>query len=162
MRYGSERPTLYARIGEQIMLARRRAGLTQRQLGVKLGISHVAVGDIERAKSRPDLDNLAVIADVLDVPLCQIVALERRRRPTEGQRVSEHPHIPPHIREWMQTPDGYRRVTEIVLDALNDTTNVVTNTEVREIVEEAYRRQHGRRTVRPEPGGDGGEGEPCS
>ena len=62
------------------MLARRRADLTQRQLGEKLGISHVSVGDIERAKSRPDLDNLAVIADALDVPLSQIVVIEERAR----------------------------------------------------------------------------------
>lgn len=81
MRYGSERPTLYIGIGEQIMLARRRAGLTQRELGAKLGISHVSVGDIERAKSRPDLDNLAVIADALDVPLSQLVVLGLRAGP---------------------------------------------------------------------------------
>ena len=84
MRYGSERPTLYTAIGEQIMLARRRAGLTQRELGQKLGISHVAVGDIERAKSRPDLDNLAVIADALGVPMSTIVVLPNDRWPTGG------------------------------------------------------------------------------
>lgn len=70
------------------MLARRRAGLSQRVLGERLGISHVAVGDIERAKSRPDLDNLAVIADALDVPLSQIVVVGRAR-PRAGAGGSE-------------------------------------------------------------------------
>jgi transcriptional regulator with XRE-family HTH domain len=82
MRYGPDGPTYYADIGERIMLARRRAGMTQRDLGRRLGISHVAVGDIERAKTRPDLDNLGVIADALGVPLSEIVMLERRRPAT--------------------------------------------------------------------------------
>jgi hypothetical protein len=62
-----------------------------------------------------------------------------------------YPHIPPHIREWMATEDGWQRVTEIVLDALDDTTNVVTNVEVRDLVEEAYRRR-----PRPDRPGAGG------
>lgn len=76
MKYGRGDPggPIYQRVGEQILLARRRLGWTQRELGERLGISHVAVGDIERGKSRPDLGNLAVIADVLGVPLCQLLA----------------------------------------------------------------------------------------
>jgi transcriptional regulator with XRE-family HTH domain len=87
MKYGQGDPgkAIYQRVGEQILLARRRLGWTQRDLGERLGISHVAVGDIERGKSRPDLGNLAAIADVLGVPLTQIVVLERRQR-AEGQQ----------------------------------------------------------------------------
>lgn len=69
MRYAREGPSLYVGVGEQIMLSRRRAGMTQRQLGEKLGVSHVAVGDIERGKTKPNLDHLAAIAKALDVPL---------------------------------------------------------------------------------------------
>ena len=83
MRYGPERPTLYTGIGEQIMLARRRAVLTQRELGQLLGVSHVAVGDIERGQTKPNLDNLSVIADALGVPLSQFLVLERRARTQE-------------------------------------------------------------------------------
>lgn len=73
MRYAREGPSLYAGVGEQIMLARRRAGLTQRDLGERLGVSHVAVGDIERGKTKPNLDHLAAIAEALDVPLKQLL-----------------------------------------------------------------------------------------
>jgi transcriptional regulator with XRE-family HTH domain len=73
MRYAREGPSLYVGVGEQIMLARRRASLTQRQLGEKLGVSHVAVGDIERGKTKPNLDHLAAIAEALDVPLTQLL-----------------------------------------------------------------------------------------
>lgn len=79
MRYGDQRQSLYPVIGEQIMVLRRRAGLTQRDLGKRLGISHVAVGAIERGRTKPDLDNLAMIATALGVPLSDIVMLERQR-----------------------------------------------------------------------------------
>lgn len=73
MRYAREGPSLYRGVGEQIMLARRRAGLTQRDLGQKVGVSHVAVGDIERGKTKPNLDHLAAIAEALDVPLKELL-----------------------------------------------------------------------------------------
>lgn len=73
MRYAREGPSLYLGVGEQIMLARRRADLTQRQLGERLGVSHVAIGDIERGKTKPNLDHLAAIAEALDVPLKQLL-----------------------------------------------------------------------------------------
>lgn len=82
MRYGlSGQPSLYIAIGEEIMVARRRAHLSQRQLGERLGVSHAAVSDIETGKTRPNLDVLAVIAEALGVPLSQIVCLGRTRAP---------------------------------------------------------------------------------
>lgn len=76
MRYGKQGRSMYPDIGERIMLARRRAGMTQRELGQRLGVSHVAVGDIERGKTKPDLDNLAAIAGALGVPFSQIVVFD--------------------------------------------------------------------------------------
>lgn len=67
------------------MLARRRAILSQRDLGKRLGISHAAVSDIETAKTRPNLDNLAVIADALGVPLSQLVVIPSRRRAAQHE-----------------------------------------------------------------------------
>jgi transcriptional regulator with XRE-family HTH domain len=75
MRYAREGPSLYVGMGEQIMLARRRANLTQRQLGDRLGVSHVAVGNIERGKTKPNLDHLAAVAEALDVPLSRLLAV---------------------------------------------------------------------------------------
>ncbi len=89
MRYGSQTWSLYPAIGEQIMLARRRAGLTQRDLGQQLGISHVAVGDIERGRTKPDLDNLIAIADALNVPLSQIIVLHDLRHPAPRATTGE-------------------------------------------------------------------------
>jgi transcriptional regulator with XRE-family HTH domain len=79
----SHEPTLYTGIGEQIMLARRRAGLNQTEAGSRLGITAAAVSDLERGKTRPNLDNLEEIANALGVLLTQIVVLERR--PAQGE-----------------------------------------------------------------------------
>lgn len=73
MRYRRAGPSLYVGVGEQIMLARRRTHLTQRELGERLNVSHVAIGDIERGKTKPNLDHLAAIAEALDVPLKQLL-----------------------------------------------------------------------------------------
>lgn len=75
MQYDNGRPSLYPQIGLEIMVARKRARLNQRELGKRLGISHAAVSDLERGESRPNLDNLAVIANALGVPLAQLVVL---------------------------------------------------------------------------------------
>ncbi len=50
-------------------------------------MSHVAVGDIERGKTRPNLDHLAAIAEAIGVPLANIVRLTERveRGAQEGQ-----------------------------------------------------------------------------
>jgi transcriptional regulator with XRE-family HTH domain len=80
VRYKTERPSFYPEIGDNIRMARLRQRVSQRELGKRLGVSHAAISYIERAVTRLDIDNLAVIADALGVPLCQIVVLDRTRR----------------------------------------------------------------------------------
>lgn len=88
MRYGKTGPTLYTEIGERIMLARRRLGLSQREFGKRLGVSHASVSYLERGRSKPDLDNLAVIAEALGGPISEIVVLDR---PPVQAREEEQP-----------------------------------------------------------------------
>lgn len=86
MRRKTDRPSLYPEIGDNIRMARLRQRLSQRELGKRLGVSHAAISDIERAETTPDLDTLAVIADALGVPLHEIVVLGcRARRAAEGE-----------------------------------------------------------------------------
>ena len=91
MAYGVRRPpdeTLYRGVSEAILLARRRAGLSQADVGARLGVTAAAVSDLERAVTRPDLDGLAEIAAALGVPLNEIVVLDERRRqqPDAGEK----------------------------------------------------------------------------
>ena len=54
-------------IGENIRQARKNAGLTQKELGEKLGISAAAVGQFEKKNSNPHNSTVQKIADVLEI-----------------------------------------------------------------------------------------------
>lgn len=49
---------------EKIRALRLRAGLSQQELGKRLGVSAVAVGKWERAQTQPDIDTLTRLADM--------------------------------------------------------------------------------------------------
>lgn len=54
-------------LGANIRAARKLAGLTQEQLGEKLGISNVAIGQFEHGRSMPAVTTLAELAQALGV-----------------------------------------------------------------------------------------------
>ena len=54
-------------IGENIRRARKNAGLTQKELGEKLGISAAAVGQFEKKNSNPHNSTVQKIAAVLEI-----------------------------------------------------------------------------------------------
>ena len=55
--------------GEKFKAARKEAGLSQEQLATKLGVSRSAVAKWESGKGLPDVSNLKVIAQLLDVSI---------------------------------------------------------------------------------------------
>ena len=87
MRYDRERVSLYVNIGERIHVLRRRAGVSQRDFGQRLGISGAAVSYLETGHTKPNLDNLTVIAEALGVPISAIVTMEQRPTDTMGEAV---------------------------------------------------------------------------
>lgn len=60
-------------IGERIRTARRAAGLSQIQLGEKVGRDNKTIHRYETAISVPSLVDLLLIAHALDVPLSDLV-----------------------------------------------------------------------------------------
>lgn len=60
-------------IGERIREARRRTGLSQIQLGERVGRDHKTIHRYEHATRAPTLVDLLLIADALDVPLSDLV-----------------------------------------------------------------------------------------
>ena len=59
--------------GEKIKIARKKAGLTQRELGEKLGVSQSAVGQFEMDRSNPNLETLEKIASALKTPISELL-----------------------------------------------------------------------------------------
>ena len=56
-------------IGEKIKSARKQCGLSQEQLSEKLGVSRSAVAKWESDKGLPDIENIQIIAKLLNVSL---------------------------------------------------------------------------------------------
>ena len=75
-----------AMIGERIRNARRRAKLTQTELGRLVGYSINGIAKIERGESDPKFSTVLKIAEVLEVP---IVALVGPSEPRELTRAEE-------------------------------------------------------------------------
>ncbi|MYX14346.1 helix-turn-helix domain-containing protein [Streptomyces sp. SID8374] len=63
-------------IGDNVRAARTAAGLTQEGLAGRAGLDRKTVNRLEQGATSPLLDHLLVIADVLNVPLSDLVREE--------------------------------------------------------------------------------------
>ena len=60
-------------VGERIRAARKEAGLTQKQLGEKLGVSAAMIGQYETGARNPKIGTLIKIADALVINVNELV-----------------------------------------------------------------------------------------
>lgn len=84
----------YEEVGQRIRQARQALGLMQADLGRMLSRprSHAAISDIERGKTRLNLEELAEVAQILQQPLAYFT--ESARTPTVEYRRSERNAAP--------------------------------------------------------------------
>ncbi|MGW5616297.1 helix-turn-helix domain-containing protein [Streptomyces sp. NPDC003877] len=66
-------PARRREIGDRIRTTRRAAGLSQLQLGERIGRDHKTVHRYETAQRAPSLTDLLLIADALNTPLADLV-----------------------------------------------------------------------------------------
>jgi len=64
---GSRNARIAEDVGKRLAEHRKRAGLSQAQLGEKLGLEKESVSRIESGKVAPSLQRLAMFCDVLDL-----------------------------------------------------------------------------------------------
>lgn len=81
--------------GESIKRIRKEKGLTQKELGEKLGISQAAIGQFESNKANPKMETMQKIADALNVSLNDLVPDSYERNIQEGFELSatDYSHI---------------------------------------------------------------------
>ncbi|AXE85577.1 helix-turn-helix transcriptional regulator [Streptomyces sp. Go-475] len=60
-------------IGDRIREPRRGEGLSQVQLGERVGLDHKTIHRYETAQRAPTITELLLIADVLNTPLSELV-----------------------------------------------------------------------------------------
>ena len=61
-------------MGNRIRDAREQKGLTQTKLAELVGMSIIAISNIEIGKSSPNLKSITIIAEILDVSIDTLVA----------------------------------------------------------------------------------------
>lgn len=66
----------YKNIGKRIRHYRKRRGYTQEQLGLSINTSGAYISNIERGVKKPSLDNLAAIAEILDITINDVIIPE--------------------------------------------------------------------------------------
>jgi transcriptional regulator with XRE-family HTH domain len=85
-------------IGQTVREARKNKGLSQEELGRRIGRSRITVSRYERGESKPSEDALAELADELDLDVESLRdEIEEGRRAREAETpdyVSHEDHIP--------------------------------------------------------------------
>lgn len=74
--------------GESLKKIRKEKGLTQKQLGEKLGISQAAIGQFESNKANPKMETIQKIADALNASLNDLIPDSYERDVQEGYELS--------------------------------------------------------------------------
>lgn len=70
-------------IGERIREYRKKAGLSQKELGQKLDVSQQHIAQYESGKRTPKLDTIQKIADALSIPVNAFIALDQNHTDEE-------------------------------------------------------------------------------
>ncbi len=73
-----EKEVIIMTFGEKLKEARKEAGLTQEQFAEKMSVSRSAVAKWESDKGMPDVNNLKVMAQLLDVSVDYLLAEDEK------------------------------------------------------------------------------------
>lgn len=92
-------------LGGLIRAERQRLGYTLRRFASLIGVTPPHVTDIETDRRRPSPELMAKIADVLEIPISKLEALDTRLRP--------------EVKEWMQERPGVGQLLRRLKDAPN-------------------------------------------
>ena len=65
-------------LGTEIKNARKKQGLTQKQLGDLIGVSKSSINYFERDGRNPTLDHLLKLSKVLDIPVDLLLGLDKQ------------------------------------------------------------------------------------
>ena len=94
-----------SRFSDMLFYLRRREGLSQAELGEKLGIAKSTVSMYERDERKPSFEMLETIADFFNINMDTLVGNAVKPAPQKGNELDEE-----FIRLWRQlTPEQAER-----------------------------------------------------
>lgn len=74
--------------GESIKIARKKAGITQKELAQKTGLAEITIRQYETSKREPGMDKLEKIANALDIDIDTLVGWDRKLSVEENLKKS--------------------------------------------------------------------------
>ena len=104
--------------GQRIKAARKKAGLTQKELGEKLGITYQTLAQWENDLRNPKYDTLQRIAAALDVPVPELMGLEQIDQYTSGKEA--RPEVYRKIEENYQRHHGAQARANKAMEQMNE------------------------------------------
>ena len=75
-------------IGQMIQAARKEAGMTQVELGAKLGVSGSMIGQWENDLRKPKTETIGRIADALGIPIYKLTGHQLKYDTPENQAIA--------------------------------------------------------------------------
>lgn len=63
----------YASLGSRVQRGRKRANLSQAELAEQLGLTRASIANLEAGRQRPSALHVAMLADVLKVPVQELL-----------------------------------------------------------------------------------------
>ncbi len=93
-------------LGARIRLARRQAGLTQKELGIQIGVSSVAISDWERGLTQPTAILLWQVGNAVGQPAAFFLKDLAPEREYFGEDAEES-----FLRLYMELAPSFRRLT---------------------------------------------------
>ncbi len=96
--------------GSRLREERVKAGLSQRELARRLGVSASLISQLEAGSSKPSVGTLYAIVTELDLSLDRLIRgdLYERREPDREGHQSAGPLVHPHEREAIELDSGVR------------------------------------------------------
>lgn len=121
--------------GQRIQNARKRAKLTQKQLGEKLGVSYQSIAQWENDLRNPKIQTLRRIAEALNIAVDELSPTIEELFPTEFFMTEE-------LIE--NTGSNYRREIYKIMSKFNDKDDVDILGEIWEFVKKKYEQSQKR------------------
>lgn len=123
-------------IGNRIRIARKNAGLTQKELGERLGISYQTIAQWENNLRNPKLETLVKLSQAMGIPLSEIWGQDSDIvvDSTEYATFDETTHTV-NINLGKYTESFYKKAMNIAFDKLNAEGQAVAMSRVEELTE---------------------------
>lgn len=93
-------------LGKKIREERQRLGMTAREFARRIGVTPPHVTDIEADRRRPSSPLLARIADVLQMQVEELEALDTRLSPEVKEWMEERPVVSQLLRRLKDAPEA--------------------------------------------------------